>query len=75
MTAKPVLDVAFCRRHFPAIDGDWVFMENAGGTFVPKQVIERTQHYITNCQVQPGAAYPASASAAEHIDAGAKVLA
>ncbi len=75
MAPKAALDVAFCRRHFPAIDGDWVFMENAGGTFVPKQVIERTQHYITNCQVQPGAAYPASASAAEHIDAGAKVLA
>ena len=75
MTAKVSLDVAFCRRHFPAIDGDWVFMENAGGTFVPEQVIQRANRYLTNYQVQPGAAYPASASGTACIDAGVRVLA
>ena len=33
------LDIDFCRGHFPAIDSGWVFMENAGGTLVPTQVI------------------------------------
>ena len=76
-TAAPetTLDVAFCRRFFPALAGDWVFMENAGGTFVPEQVIERTIHFMATCQVQPGAAYPASAGASERIDAGRQVLA
>ena len=76
-TALPetTLDVAFCRRFFPALAGDWVFMENAGGTFVPEQVIERAIHFMATCQVQPGAAYPASAGATERIDAGRQVLA
>ena len=76
-TALPetTLDVAFCRRFFPALAGDWVFMENAGGTFVPEQVIERAIHFMATCQVQPGAAYPASAGATERIDAGRQTLA
>lgn len=75
MAAKPSLDVAFCRRRFPAINGDWVFMENAGGTFVPEQVIARANRYLTDYQVQPGAAYPASASGTACITAGVRVLA
>ncbi len=75
MAAKLSLDVAFCRRHFSAIDGDWVFMENAGGTFVPEQVIARADGYLTDYQVQPGAAYPASASGMACIDVGVRVLA
>ena len=72
---ETTLDVAFCRRFFPALAGDWVFMENAGGTFVPEQVIERAIHFMATCQVQPGAAYPASAGATERIDAGRQTLA
>ena len=33
------LDVEFCRHQFPALNGEWVFLENAGGTLVPQQVI------------------------------------
>ena len=73
--AETTLDVAFCRRFFPALAGDWVFMENAGGTFVPEQVIERAIHFMATCQVQPDAAYPASAGATERIDAGRQALA
>ncbi len=69
MEPKVTLDVEFCRRHFSALAGDWVFMENAGGTFVPEQVIERTIHFMAACQVQPGADYPASALGTERIAA------
>ncbi len=75
MAPKTTLDVEFCRRYFPAINGDWVFMENAGGTFVPQQVIERAGRFMATCQVQPDAGYPASASATEHIAAGRRALA
>ena len=41
MTAPIALDTAFCRTFFPCLSDDWVFFENAGGTLVPVQVIDR----------------------------------
>ena len=73
--SEPTLDLAFCRRHFPALADDWALLENAGGTLVPSQVIERLDHYVRHCQVQPGAAYPASREAAQRIDEGRRTLA
>ena len=75
MTSEATLDVEFCRRHFPALNGEWVFMENAGGTLVPQQVIDRTAHFMANCQVQPGKGYEASTLAAERIAEGRATLA
>jgi cysteine desulfurase family protein (TIGR01976 family) len=69
------LDVAFCRGHFPALDGDWVFLENAGGTLVPQQVIARLDRFTSECQVQPGEGYPASDQAAARIAEGQAALA
>ncbi len=51
MAIQPDLDVAFCRGHFPALGGDWVFLENAGGTLVPDQVIARLDQYNREYQV------------------------
>ncbi len=64
------LDVAFCRDQFPATCWDWAFFENAGGSFVPKSVIQRLTAYMTECQVQPGAPFPASTLAAERMNDG-----
>ena len=61
------LDTAFARAHFPALSGPWALFENAGGTLVASQALDRIRTYMTECQVQPGAAYPASARAAEMI--------
>ncbi len=69
------LDVAFCRGHFPALGGDWVFLENAGGTLVPDQVIARLNRFTRQCQVQPGAGYPASDQGAARIAEGQAALA
>ena len=65
--AKAPLDTAFARAHFPALAGPWALFENAGGTLLALQALERIRTYMTACQVQPGAAYPASARAAEMI--------
>ena len=75
MTPAANLDVAFCRSQFPALDGGWVYLENAGGTLVPRQVIGRVTDYMTTCQVQPGAGYAPSARAAGRIAEGRAVLA
>ena len=61
------LDVAFAREHFPALSGPWALFENAGGTLAATQVLDRIRTYMSAYQVQPGAAYPASASASEMI--------
>ena len=65
--AEAPLDTAFARAHFPALAGPWALFENAGGTLVATQALDRIRTYMTECQVQPGAAYPASARAAEMI--------
>ena len=64
---SPPLDTAFARAHFPALAGPWALFENAGGTLAASQVLDRVRTYMTEYQVQPGAAYPASARAAEMI--------
>ena len=65
--ASPPFDTAFARAHFPALAGAWALFENAGGTLAAEQVLERIRTYMAEYQVQPGAAYPASARAAEMI--------
>lgn len=75
MSANSRLDVDFCRTHFPAMASGWVFMENAGGTLVPQQVIDRTASYMSECQVQPGEGYAASEEAAARIKVGHGILA
>lgn len=75
MTTDTTLDVEFCRGHFAAMASGWVFMENAGGTLVPRQVTERLADYTANCQVQPGEGYDASDAARARIDEGQATLA
>jgi len=71
----PSLDVNYCRAQFPAKCWDWAFFENAGGSFVPKSVIERMTAYMSECQVQPGAPFPASELAAERMADGHRKMA
>ena len=75
MSSETTLDVDFCRRNFPALDGGWVFLENAGGTLVPTQVTERLTQYTSQYQVQPGEGYEASEIGAQRIAEGQTILA
>lgn len=48
------------RSHFPAISPEVAFFENAGGSPVPKQVIEAISRYMLEQMVQLGAPYQKS---------------
>ena len=64
MSDRPTLDLDFVRGLFPGLD-DWAYFENAGGSMVPRMVLDRVHAHMTGSRVQPGtgAAYPASGRA------------
>ena len=74
MSQPATLDVDFVRSQFPML-GEWAMLENAGGTLVPRAVIERVTDYMTRCQVQPGASFGPSAEAARRMDESHKLMA
>ncbi|WP_375748751.1 aminotransferase class V-fold PLP-dependent enzyme [Vibrio sp. HN007] len=51
------LDRDFVRKQFPAFSdislSDTVFAENAGGSYMCRQVMERLEEYYRQCKVQP----------------------
>jgi cysteine desulfurase family protein (TIGR01976 family) len=69
------LDTAYVREQFPPLKDGWVFVENAGGTYVPRQVIDRTRDYMTETQVQPNWNFASSLVATDRITAGKHLMA
>ena len=66
------LDLKFVRSQFPAFSDpmckDWSFFENAGGSYVPIQVINKLNEFMTSTKVQPYAEYPMSKIAGDNMD-------
>ena len=66
------LDLEFVRSQFPAFHDplckDWSFFENAGGSYVPKQVIKKLNDFMITTKVQPYAEYPMSKKAGFEMD-------
>ena len=66
------LDINFVRSQFPAFKDplckDWSFFENAGGSYVPYQVIDQLNKFMVSTKVQPYAEYPMSKIAGENMD-------
>ena len=66
------LDIDFVRSQFPAFKDpmckNWSFFENAGGSYVPKTVIDQLNKFMTSTKVQPYAEYPMSKIAGENMD-------
>jgi cysteine desulfurase family protein (TIGR01976 family) len=56
------------REQFPALAGDTVFLENAGGSQVPAVVADSIRNYMLSSYVQLGAGYPVSQRATELVD-------
>ncbi len=73
--SPPLLDLDFVRGLYPDNCWHWAFFENAGGSYVPESVIEHVTRYMRETQVQPGAAYEASATAAERMATGQRLMA
>ncbi|QYA24738.1 cysteine desulfurase-like protein [Gramella sp. MT6] len=62
-----MMDINYVREQFPALDRDFIFMDNAGGSQVLKKVIERISGYLVHHNVQLGASYKVSAEAGEKL--------
>jgi len=56
------------RGRFPALAGDTMFLENAGGSQVPQSVVDRMRDYMLGSYVQLGASYPLSVRASATVD-------
>ncbi|MGD8440638.1 MAG: cysteine desulfurase-like protein [Holophagae bacterium] len=56
------------RCAFPALAGDTVFLENAGGSQVPAVVADRIRDYMLTSYVQLGAGYPLADRATRLVD-------
>ena len=73
------LDLDFVRSQFPAFKDplckDWSFFENAGGSYVPKQVIDRLNNFMISTKVQPYAEYPMSKVAGDNMDEATELFA
>ena len=73
------LDINFVRSQFPAfkdpLSKDWSFFENAGGSYVPKNVIDKLTEFMTSTKVQPYAEYPMSKIAGENMDKATNLFA
>ncbi len=68
----PQLDVDFVRAQFPAFSHPeskgWAHLENAGGSYVPRQVIDRLEHFFSATKVQPYWDFGPSRAAGEAMD-------
>lgn len=66
------LDVDFVRGQFPAFTAPgtagWAHLENAGGSYVPRQVIDLLSTFFTETKVQPYWAFGPSARAGGAMD-------
>ena len=73
------LDIDFVRRQFPAFQDEetarWAMFENAGGSYLPEQVIQRLDHYHRRHRVQPYGAYGPSQEAGKAMDRGYAAIA
>ena len=69
------LDLNLVRAEFPALAGDTVFLDNAGGSQVLTRVADRVREYLLTDSVQLGASYAASQRAGEKVLAARRAVA
>jgi len=66
------LDHNFVRNQYPVFQNpetaQWAFFENAGGSYVPRQVIERLEHFFKYTKVQPYGLFASSVAAGEAME-------
>ena len=66
------LDVDYVKSQFPAFkdpkSSKWSFFENAGGSYVPINVIDHLNNFMTSTKVQPYAEFDTSAIAGDNMD-------
>jgi cysteine desulfurase family protein (TIGR01976 family) len=61
------LDLAFVRSQFPALNDGFAYFDNAGGSLVLRNVVERISDYLLTTSVQTGASYAHSKRASDRL--------
>ena len=73
------LDIDYVRAQFPAfkdpLSAKWSFFENAGGSYVPINVIDHLNQFMTSTKVQPYAEFDTSAIAGDNMDLATELFA
>ena len=73
------LDIDFVKSQFPAFNDpickEWAFFENAGGSYVPTQVINKLNNFMISTKVQPYANYSMSKIAGDQMDKATELFA
>lgn len=64
---KSKLDLDFVRQQFPALEQDFIFMDNAGGSQALRQVTGRIAEYFHKYNVQLGGSYEVSDGAGRRL--------
>ena len=80
MTIKNIsLDIDYVKAQFPAfkdpLSSKWSFFENAGGSYVPHNVIKHLNNFMTSTKVQPYAEFDISAIAGNNMDKATELFA
>lgn len=65
-----ILDIDFVRGRFPGLAGEWILMDNAGGSQILGSAADRIRDYLLRTNVQLGATYAVSERAGELVRAG-----
>jgi cysteine desulfurase family protein (TIGR01976 family) len=61
------LDLDHVRNQFPALDANWAYFDNAGGSQALRSVADRISDYLLTTNVQTGASYETSRHATERL--------
>jgi cysteine desulfurase family protein (TIGR01976 family) len=69
------LNIDKIRAEFPALAGETVFLDNAGGSQVLRRVADRVRDYLLSSSVQLGASYAASQIAGDKVLAARRAVA
>ena len=68
-------DLDNIRAEFPALAGDQIYLDNAGGSQVLRRVADRIRDYLLTSSVQTGASYPQSQLASQRVIAARRAVA
>lgn len=71
----PQLNLPKVRAHFPALNKEWTYMDNAGGSQTLKPIVDRITEYLYTSDVQHGGSYEVSQLSMERVDAGTAFMA
>ncbi|MEM0981813.1 MAG: cysteine desulfurase-like protein [Cyanobacteria bacterium P01_H01_bin.58] len=74
-TQTPTLDLNYVRQQFPALAKDWIFFDNAGGSQILKTVVDSIADFLLTSNVQLGASYAVSQTAAQRVAQGTAAMA